>query len=157
MLNGGFDYAPATLADLDRLTDLRVAAMRESLERIGRFREDRARAWMARTYRPADTRLLMAGGELAGCVAFYELEPGVWALEHFYIDPRVQGRGLGTAVLRDILAQADAMGVAVRLTVVRESEVIRLYERHGFSVIGRDDIDVYCERPARPLAPRQPY
>lgn len=150
LTKAGFAFAPATPDDLARLTDLRLAAMRESLERIDRFREERARAWMARTYRPADTRLLLADGDLAGCVAFYEVEPGVMGLEHFYIYPRHQGRGLGSAVLAELLAEADAQHAAVRLTVVRESDVIRLYERNGFVVTGRDDIDVYYERPANP-------
>jgi ribosomal protein S18 acetylase RimI-like enzyme len=149
VLTDGLSTAAAAPDDLERLTALRIAPMRPSLEHIDQFQEERARAWMARTFRPADTRLLLIGGELAGCIALYEVEPDVWRLEHFYIDPRHQGRGLGSTVLRNVLELADALGAAVRLTVVRESRAIGLYERHGFAVVGRDDIDVYFERPAR--------
>ena len=39
----GFRFGPAAPGDLDRLTELRVAAMRPALERIGRFDPARAR------------------------------------------------------------------------------------------------------------------
>lgn len=145
-----FAFAPAQASDLEALTELRLAVMAESFNRIGRFNPDRARAWFAETYRPETTRLIMVEGETAGCVAFYEVESGVLKLEHFYLDPRWQGRGLGTAILDGLLAEADAMGARVILTVLRQSDAQRLYDRRGFVETGRDDLDVYMARPPRP-------
>ena len=143
-----FAFAPAKANDLAWLTELRLAVMAESFNRIGRFNPGRARAWFAETYRPETTRLIQVGDETAGCVAFHEVEPGVLKLEHFYLDSRWQGRGLGTAVLDGLLAEADAAGARVILTVLRQSDAQRLYERRGFQVTGRDDLDVYMARPA---------
>lgn len=148
-----FVFAPASASDLEALTELRLRVMADSFNRIGRFDPDRARAWFADTYRPETTRLIMAGGETAGCVAFYETAPGVLKLEHFYLQPHWQGRSLGTAVLDILLAEADAVGAAVQLTVLRESDAKRLYDRRGFVVVGRDDLDVYMARSPRPTAP----
>jgi hypothetical protein len=38
------------------------------------------------------------------------------------------------------------VAAAVQLTVLRESDARRLYDRRGFVVTGRDDLDVYMER-----------
>ena len=67
-----------------------------------------------------------SGGDEAG--------PGtdrVW-LEHFYLDPAAQGRGLGGAVLAAVLAGHED-GRPVWLAIDRGSPVRRLYERHGFT------------------------
>lgn len=148
-----FAFAPAQASDLEALTELRLHVMAESFNRIGRFNPDRARAWFADTYRPETTRLIVVGGEMAGCVALYETAPGVLKLEHFYLQPHWHGRGLGTAVLDVLLAEADAVGAAVQLTVLRESDAKRLYDRRGFVVTGHDDLDVYMARAPRPTAP----
>ena len=141
-----FAFAPAQASDLEALTELRLEVMAESFNRIGRFNPERARAWFAETYRPQTTRLIAVAGETAGCVAFYETAPGVLKLEHFYLQPRWQGRGLGARILDTLLAEADAVGARVQLTVLRESDAKRLYDRRGFVVTGRDDLDVYMER-----------
>jgi GNAT superfamily N-acetyltransferase len=67
-------------------------------------------------------------------------------LEHFYVAPLWQGRGLGSAVLRAVLDQADADSVTVALNVLRGSAARRLYERHGFVVEAQDPDDVFMVR-----------
>jgi GNAT superfamily N-acetyltransferase len=57
---------------------------------------------------------------------------GAW-LEHFYLKPEFQGRGLGSSVLG---AQLAALGAAatVRLNVLQGSRARRLYDHFGFLV-----------------------
>ncbi|MFJ6696153.1 GNAT family N-acetyltransferase [Streptomyces sp. NPDC091272] len=74
---------------------------------------------------------------------------GCYWLENFYLAPAHQGRGLGGAVLRHLLARTDGEGRAVRLDVLQGSSARRLYERHGFSLEREDPVDVYLVRPAR--------
>jgi GNAT superfamily N-acetyltransferase len=85
------------------------------------------------------------GAAFAGCVALRPGADGRW-LEHFYLDPGVQGRGLGSAILRNLLNRTDADGLVVRLTVLRGSAARRLYERHGFTVESEDPIDISMVR-----------
>ncbi|MEV7559634.1 GNAT family N-acetyltransferase [Streptomyces sp. NPDC089795] len=68
-------------------------------------------------------------------------------LEHFHLAPHRQGRGLGSAVLRSVLARTDAQAMTVGLNVLRGSAARRLYERHGFTVEAQDPIDVFMVRP----------
>ena len=57
-----FDFAPVTMADFDELVALRIATMRSSLERIGRFDPQTATARFRNTFRPAGTRRIVVDG-----------------------------------------------------------------------------------------------
>ena len=144
-----FRFSPATPGDLERLIALRVVAMRPALERIGRFDPDRARRRLIEQYRPDHTRLIWLGEAFAGCVAFAPHGPGRRLLEHFYLDPALSGQGIGSAVMAALMAETDAAGETVVLTVVRESDANRLYPRFGFVETGRDAVDIFYARQPR--------
>ena len=55
--------------------------------------------------------------------------------------PEFRGHGLGTSLLRGVLAQADRLGRAVRLHVEKQTRAVRLYERLGFSIF--EDVGMY--------------
>ena len=50
-----------TEADFDELASLRIAAMRESLERVGRFDPERARERLRATFDPMHTHGIVVG------------------------------------------------------------------------------------------------
>ncbi|MEV2252951.1 GNAT family N-acetyltransferase [Streptomyces sp. NPDC050147] len=127
------------------MAELRARVMRPDLERLGRFDEHRVRQRLRDAFSASYTSVIVAGGAFAGCVALRPAEDALW-LEHFYLDPALQGMGLGSAVLRRLLARTDADGALVRLNVLRGSAARRLYERHGFSVEDEDPIDVFMVR-----------
>lgn len=137
-----FHFIPATAQDFDRLFELRLLTMRESLERIGRFDYQRAYERFEKSFRPAHTRLIMMNDQLAGCVAM-GLEEDYLLLEHFYIAPAFQGHGLGSLVLSTLLAEADQQQKSVRLSTLQQSDAARFYEKHDFHKTGEDDWDIY--------------
>ncbi|MFF7637669.1 GNAT family N-acetyltransferase [Kitasatospora sp. NPDC008050] len=139
------DLRPATAADLEPLVELRVLVMRADLERLGRYDPERVRRRLRDAFEPAHTSVILAAGAFAGCVALRPAADGHW-LEHFYLDPAVQGRGLGSAVLRTLLGRADAQGWTVRLNVLQGSPARRLYERFGFTEEHADEVDVFMAR-----------
>ncbi|HEV2676781.1 MAG TPA: GNAT family N-acetyltransferase [Aliidongia sp.] len=141
-----FTFARADEHDFERLLLIRHAAMRPSLEQVGRWHPQRARARFRAAFSPAVTRLVLVGDTLAGCVAL-KPQGGELEVDQFYLDPRFQGSGLGSAVLRALLAEADAVGKPVVLTVLRDSAAIRFYERHGFVQTGAEDWDLFYRRP----------
>src|SRR5690606_29219440 len=55
--------------------------------------------------------------------------------------PAERGRGVGTRLLRAIIARAESEGRAVSIHVERDSPALALYERLGFRL--RDDRGVY--------------
>jgi GNAT superfamily N-acetyltransferase len=132
-------------SDVEVIAELRATVMRPDLERLGRFDEHRVRQRLRDSFSPQHTSVIVADGAFAGCVTVRPAEDGRW-LEHFYLVPGLQGRGLGSAVLRTLLKRSDSDGMPVRLNVLQGSAARRLYERHGFTVEVQDPIDVYMVR-----------
>jgi ribosomal protein S18 acetylase RimI-like enzyme len=60
-------------------------------------------------------------------------EPKHWYLGYLGVAPTQQGRGLGAAMLRTVLDQADETGTPAYLESSNERN-LTLYERHGFRV-----------------------
>lgn len=127
------------------IAELRATVMRPDLERLGRFDEHRVRQRLRDSFSPRYTSVIVSDGAFAGCVTMRPAEDGRW-LEHFYLSPGLQGRGLGSAVLRTLLDRTDAEDMPVRLKVVQGSAARRLYERHGFTVEAQDPIDISMVR-----------
>jgi GNAT superfamily N-acetyltransferase len=137
--------------DVEVIAELRAVVMRPDLERLGRFDEHRVRQRLRDAFSPQHTEVILAEGTFAGCVTVRPDGDGRW-LEHFYLAPALQGRGLGSTVLRTLLRRTDAEGVPVRLNVLQGSSAQRLYERHGFTVDTEDPVDVFMVR--QPKIPR---
>ena len=79
------------------------------------------------------------GGLVAyGGIAMVGGPPGAEAEIHTIgVDPAHQGRGIGRALLRGLLAAADALHAEVFLDVRTDNEPARtLYESEGFTVVG---------------------
>jgi len=58
-----------------------------------------------------------------------------WELIQIQLKPPLQGRGLGTLLIRGVIADARRAGASLRLNVLRANPARRLYERLGFSVV----------------------
>lgn len=57
-----------------------------------------------------------------------------------------RGRGVATAALRAVLADADRQNNQVQLRVARGNPAEQLYARLGFVVVDANDVDVQMER-----------
>ncbi|WP_367322864.1 N-acetyltransferase family protein [Streptomyces sp. HUAS ZL42] len=140
-----WEIRPASAEDLEAAVELRAVVMRADLERLGRYDEERVRQRLRDRFEPAHTWVIEVGGAFAGCVALRPDGDAHW-LEHFLLDPGLQGRGIGSGVLRALLERCDRDGVRVRLNVLRGSAARRLYERHGFTLETEDPVDVFLVR-----------
>ncbi|OQQ13608.1 GNAT family N-acetyltransferase [Streptomyces sp. M41(2017)] len=141
----GWTLRPAVAADVEVLAELRATVMRADLERLGRYDGHRVRQRLRDSFSTEHTSVITVGGDVMGCVTVRPAEGAQW-LEHFYLAPRHQGRGLGSAVLRTVVRRAEAQGATLRLNVLQGSSARRLYERHGFVVDSEDPIDVFMVR-----------
>ena len=91
-------------------------------------------------YAPPDGRLLLGQfeGQLAGCVALHNLEPGICEMKRLYLRPPFRGKGLGIALMETIIAEARSIGYTrMRLDTVEPvmKDAVAMYRRHGFKEI----------------------
>ena len=129
--------APVVDADFEAMLALRIEALRESLERLGRFDPAVARARLKSQFQPAWMRHLVVNGERVG---YFTVEPrgSELRLHHLYVTPAAQGHGIGAWVLGQIKSQ----GQPITLAALRESRANGFYLRHGFQVVQAQDFDI---------------
>jgi ribosomal protein S18 acetylase RimI-like enzyme len=76
-----------------------------------------------------------------------------WAKEIRIVDiallPEHRDAGIGTALLRELFAEADRAGKPVSIHVERFNPALRLYERLGFRRVVDKDVYVLMERAPR--------
>jgi len=140
------DFPQAMQADAESLVALRIAAMRESLERLGRFDPQRARDRFLSGFSPEHTRHIEHDGQRMG---FFVLKPegDALLLDHLYIHPDHQGLGIGARVLAHVFAEADRQARLLRVGALKGSDSNRFYRRHGFRLVEESEFDNHYERP----------
>src|SRR5262245_35482596 len=148
MPQGAVEFRGAEIGDGEALVVLRILAMRESRERIGRFDPVRAGEPMLSAFSPQPTPNIVVAGERTGFVVVRP-EGEMLLLDHLYIDPRFQNRGIGAAVLAMVFAEADARQLPLKVGALRGSDSNRFYLRHGFRLVKEDEWDNYYIRPAK--------
>ena len=85
-----------------------------------------------------------------GTIATWKVD-GHLRVGEFYVLPVFQRCGIGSAVLRYVLGQADRDNEVVRLEHLKWNPVGELYGRHGF--IRESANDTHCFMARRPIAP----
>lgn len=135
---------PAVGDDVEWIAELRAIVLRSDLERLGRYDDARVRQRFRDAFEPAQTQVIVVDGQEVGSVALRSEAGSRW-LEHFYIAPSHQGRGVGGRILTMLLDD----DVPHRLNVLQGSPARALYERHGFVLEREDEVDVFMRRERR--------
>lgn len=144
-------FKQAIDSDAEALAALRTEAMRESLERIGRFDPQRAKDRFLSGFLPAITWHILVGGMKVGFFVVKQDANGL-LLDHLYIKPGHQSQGVGAIVLAQVFAQADRAACSLRVGALRESGSNRFYAQHGFVLVEQTEFDNYYVRyPANAL------
>ncbi len=139
--------AAASDEDFEALLSVRLAAMHESLLRLGRFDPERARERLSRAFEPAHTRHILLAGERVGFVVLLPRGDHL-VLDHLYVAPQAQGQGVGSWAMGQVMAEADGRGLPVRVTALKLSDANRFYQRHGFELQHESEWDLHYVRPA---------
>lgn len=140
-----FVLRPAVATDAAWIAELRAVVMRPDLERLGRFDPVRVRERFLAAFELEQTYVIHSDGVDAGVIAVRPEADARW-IEHFFIAPAHQGKGLGGAVLRHVMG-ASVDERPFRLDVLQGSPARRLYERHGFVLESEDPVDVFMVAP----------
>lgn len=135
------EFEAAFPEHLGELVRIRITAMRDSLTRVGRFDPDRARERFESGFNPEYTRFINFGGLRVGFIVV-KPGPGGLKLDHLYIEPDYQGRGIGGKVLQTIFSTADQLGLPISVTALRDSDSNNFYKRHGFKYQDETEWDI---------------
>jgi ribosomal protein S18 acetylase RimI-like enzyme len=123
----------ASDADRDFFFAVRRAAFRPYVEELWGWDEAQQRRWSDRDFHELPIQIIESHGEAVGYLCVLH------EADHEYLDelallPEAQGAGVGTALVREVMAEATRRGVGVRLSVLINNPSRRLYERLGFHV-----------------------
>lgn len=76
-----------------------------------------------------------------------------WSDQHRIVDiaflPQARGRGYGTALLGDMIEEAEALGMPVSIHVERMNPVLSFYQRLGFEALADKGVYLLLERQPR--------
>lgn len=136
--------------DGEYLYHLCEATMRGYAESIwGSWNESAAAEALAKGASDGSFSSIMVNGKRVGAVSV-ERHGSHHQLEQLYIEPTFQNRGIGTAVVRRIIAEAQREHRPVRLKVLTSNPARTLYERLGFAVTESSTEFHFMERRAWP-------
>src|SRR4051794_22295292 len=85
-------------------------------------------------------------------------EPREWRIMQVQLLPDVQRAGIGARLLGALVAEAEAAGVVLTLSVLKANPARRLYERLGFGVVSEHEngYQMRAERASSTIAPSRP-
>jgi ribosomal protein S18 acetylase RimI-like enzyme len=83
-------------------------------------------------------------GRRIGC-QWVRRHPDAVELVRLWILPEAQGQGVGTLLVRRLLAEAGRSRLKVRLRVMKVNRARHLYQRLGFRIIGESETHYQME------------
>ena len=136
----------ADAVDSDFVFAVKKAAFREYVEQVEEWDDTHQRELHNNRFDSQDVRIIQ----------FQETDVGFFStscssnslrVHQLFIHPEYQGRGIGSACMTRILADADATGKAVNLQVLKINiRGIAFYQRLGFSIVDEDSTHVQMKK-----------
>jgi ribosomal protein S18 acetylase RimI-like enzyme len=150
------ELLPAELGDREFLYRVYASTRDEELavvpwdeaqkEAFLRAQFDAQARWYREHYAAASFDVVLVDGEPCGRLYVHRGASEIRIVDIALL-PEHRGNGVGTALLGDLLAEADTTGRRVTIHVERFNPALRLYERLGFSVAEDKGVYMLLERP----------
>ena len=141
-------FRQATAEDLDFAWFLYRELMKPLTEEVMTWHDINQRRGIERDIGGGDASIVLVGDLAAGWFSHRD-EPAAVRLCQLYVMPAMQNRGIGSAIVRRLAAEAHARGKEVLLEVMKNNRARALYERLGFNVTG--DTKYKFEMACRPV------
>ncbi|MBT38696.1 MAG: hypothetical protein CL938_09140 [Deltaproteobacteria bacterium] len=144
-----FQSRPASGDDVELLRRIQREALGASVEAVFGTTEAEQRAFFDARFDWRDYQIICVRGEAAGFLMWEERGDYVY-LGNLALLPRFQRRGVDAGVLAHVVERAEALGLPVRLQVLRGNPARNFYARHGFEEEGQTETHVLMGGPVGP-------
>jgi ribosomal protein S18 acetylase RimI-like enzyme len=129
----------ATIEDSEFVFFVKKAALGEYIAETWGWDETFQREFHAKDYEPEKTQIILYRGQNVGWILIGESD-FEFDLHEIYILPEYQSLGIGSHLIRLLLADAERRRKPVKLQVLKVNpRARRLYESLGFRLIGETD------------------
>ena len=116
--------------------------MHDIIARLFGWDQNREEMNCARFFKLDEVRIITADGQDVGWIQEQISEVNI-NLGSFYVAPKMQGRGIGTQVLRMLLERAAKESKVMTLAVVKINPACQFYEKRGFRITHEDEHKFY--------------
>ena len=145
---------PATKADWDFLYDLHRACCREPDSPGNEEWDEDWESDRFRVFTDLEQRQIVAVDGSDGA-SFSIVEHPAWlALDYLAVRPELQNQGIATRLFGLFLAEAQAKGVGLRVSLLRGDRALALAQRLGFRLRLEEGQSVHLEHPGGSGAPK---
>ena len=96
-------------------------------------------------WNPMQVRIITLDGLDVGWVQIIRQEEALF-IAQIIVERRFQRRGVGTEIMKRLIADAAQMGLPLLLSVVKINPAGRLYHRLGFQITHEDERKYYMKR-----------
>jgi ribosomal protein S18 acetylase RimI-like enzyme len=118
---------------------VKKAALGRYIEQTWGWDEEFQLQFHEKDYDPSETNIIVESGRDVGWMVVTEGEQE-FLLQEIYLHPDHHGQGIGSYLVRQLLAKADREHKTVKLTVLKVNTRARqLYERLGFKKTGETE------------------
>ena len=137
-----FSLRPATQDDYPFIVSLHHSTLREYIEPIWGWEEERWNGFVKEWFVPEKVQIICVGDAAIGILATQKREGEIF-LESISLMPSQQNRGLGSLVISLVLREAGGQKKPVVLSVLKTNfRAKKLYERLGFHAIKSDETQI---------------
>ena len=135
----------ATEADREFVQTVHQRAYRDVVERqYGRWDETVQEKYFESAWTAAAHEIVLCDNLPCGYCSIAFLAGEIFVQE-LVIDPDFQGRGIGTRIMAEVISEASARGMPVRLQTHIVNRAAELYRRLGFRESGRTGTHILME------------
>jgi GNAT superfamily N-acetyltransferase len=133
--DGDLSLNRATIDDSDFAFEMKTAAFRPYIEQSLGWNEVAQRQQHRRNFAIHDYRVIALDGMAQGIISL-AVEREYVKVNQIFLAPKFQGDGLGARCMALIIAEAEVLGLPVRLRVMKVNPRAKVfYERLNFTVV----------------------